>query len=189
MSITGRPKAGHKKKHFFTCTKCKHEKIGHDFYWQKLKDVKGETYFMPQSLCKECIKQMRRDDIVRRGKEINALRKIRYARRAPILRKRTSDWQKQNPEKMAAIKRVRYERLKAASDAPISIKRQRQWLLDAIQRQCQHCYYCGQQLPLESDHKIPVCRGGKNVPENIVASCRPCNAMKGTQTAQEFLSP
>ncbi len=39
------------------------------------------------------------------------------------------------------------------------------------------CQYCGD--PAENiDHVIPRSRGGEHVWENVVASCRPCNAVK-----------
>ena len=39
------------------------------------------------------------------------------------------------------------------------------------------CQYCG--APAENiDHVVPRSRGGEHVWENVVASCRPCNAQK-----------
>ena len=37
------------------------------------------------------------------------------------------------------------------------------------------CRYCGQPATVV-DHLFPVCRGGENSLENLVASCGPCNA-------------
>jgi len=44
------------------------------------------------------------------------------------------------------------------------------------------CYHCGDLLDKNTitlDHLIPQIRGGTNNPENIVASCYPCNNAKG----------
>src|SRR5476649_2779049 len=44
------------------------------------------------------------------------------------------------------------------------------------------CRYCGAKPPdvvLHCDHVHPVSRGGKNELENLVTSCRDCNAGKG----------
>lgn len=40
------------------------------------------------------------------------------------------------------------------------------------------CQYCGAAAE-NIDHVVPRSRGGEHVWENVVASCRPCNARKG----------
>lgn len=45
------------------------------------------------------------------------------------------------------------------------------------------CQYCGGTAPdvtLTVDHVIPVALGGEDVPENLVAACRDCNAGKAS---------
>lgn len=37
------------------------------------------------------------------------------------------------------------------------------------------------------DHFIPLCRGGANVRENVVACCFGCNNKKGSKTYEEFM--
>lgn len=44
------------------------------------------------------------------------------------------------------------------------------------------CQYCGEKFKvrdLNYDHVVPSVRGGRTVWENIVASCYPCNSLKG----------
>ncbi len=44
------------------------------------------------------------------------------------------------------------------------------------------CWYCGTKIELENfniDHIFPRCRGGNHSFENLVPSCRKCNASKG----------
>lgn len=53
------------------------------------------------------------------------------------------------------------------------------------------CYYC--QQPVEKggatiDHVQPKSRGGSDEIQNLVLSCKPCNAAKGNQ-AIEFYNP
>ena len=47
------------------------------------------------------------------------------------------------------------------------------------------CAYCGvkftRKIPPTRDHIIPVSKGGDNVKENIVPSCRSCNTKKGVK--------
>lgn len=51
----------------------------------------------------------------------------------------------------------------------------------------QPCAYCGSRDRIEVDHVIPFARGGKTVPENLVAACLPCNRSKGSKTPEEWL--
>ncbi len=51
------------------------------------------------------------------------------------------------------------------------------------------CHYCGKRLSgakVTIDHKIPVSRGGGDVPENKVPACISCNSAKGPMTEEEF---
>jgi 5-methylcytosine-specific restriction endonuclease McrA len=50
------------------------------------------------------------------------------------------------------------------------------------------CQYCGAVLPgpaLTFDHVVPRAQGGRTTWENIVACCRPCNALKGNRTPEQ----
>ncbi len=43
------------------------------------------------------------------------------------------------------------------------------------------CYYCGgkfKAMELTMDHLIPIVRGGKSVPGNLVPACKECNSKK-----------
>ena len=43
------------------------------------------------------------------------------------------------------------------------------------------CHYCGGMFPpdqLTMDHLVPVTRGGKSTPGNVVPACRDCNSRK-----------
>lgn len=42
------------------------------------------------------------------------------------------------------------------------------------------CVYCGAQSDLTVDHLVSRAAGGSNLPENLVAACRSCNARMGT---------
>lgn len=50
------------------------------------------------------------------------------------------------------------------------------------------CQYCGKHLPpveLTLDHVMPRARGGGSTWDNLVASCRRCNNVKGNRTPEE----
>ncbi|GMU43343.1 MAG: HNH endonuclease [Xanthomonadales bacterium] len=54
------------------------------------------------------------------------------------------------------------------------------------------CMYCGQQhlrSELTRDHVVPLSRGGRDVWENVVCACLPCNVRKGSRTPQQAGMP
>lgn len=50
------------------------------------------------------------------------------------------------------------------------------------------CWWCGKELldEYETDHVIPLARGGSNAAENIVVACPHCNRSKGTKLPHEW---
>lgn len=54
------------------------------------------------------------------------------------------------------------------------------------------CLYCGQRFArseLTRDHVVPLSRGGRDVWENVVSACLPCNVRKGNRTPQQAGMP
>lgn len=50
------------------------------------------------------------------------------------------------------------------------------------------CSYCKRALnDFHRDHKIPLCRGGRNVINNIALTCPSCNLKKNRKTEKQFL--
>ena len=47
------------------------------------------------------------------------------------------------------------------------------------------CIYCGADRP-GLDHRIPFCRGGRNIPSNVIPCCHSCNSKKGKRTETEY---
>jgi 5-methylcytosine-specific restriction endonuclease McrA len=54
-----------------------------------------------------------------------------------------------------------------------------------LNRDNRTCGYCGSREGRTVDHILPTSRGGKNTWQNTVASCDPCNQIKGNRTPQE----
>jgi len=55
------------------------------------------------------------------------------------------------------------------------------------QKHC--CWWCGKSLegrPYQTDHRVPVSRGGSDNPENIVVACVSCNGVKADLLPQEW---
>ncbi|NNE46814.1 MAG: HNH endonuclease [Rhodothermales bacterium] len=56
---------------------------------------------------------------------------------------------------------------------------------NVIRRDGFRCQYCGSRDKLTIDHVIPKSRGGRDIWENLVAACVPCNNRKGNHTPDE----
>ena len=44
---------------------------------------------------------------------------------------------------------------------------------------CQYCSSKPPLIPLEVDHILPICKGGKNDIDNLITACFDCNRGKG----------
>ncbi len=70
-------------------------------------------------------------------------------------------------------------------EAPVTVKE----ALPILERDNYRCRYCGldgresfeNALMMTVDFVVPRARKGKKTPENLVACCKPCNAIKGTK--------
>lgn len=54
------------------------------------------------------------------------------------------------------------------------------------------CLYCGQLFPraqLTRDHVLPISKGGRDIWENVVSACFPCNSRKRNRTPQQAGMP
>jgi 5-methylcytosine-specific restriction endonuclease McrA len=54
-----------------------------------------------------------------------------------------------------------------------------------MRRDGNRCQYCGSHDRLTIDHVLPKSRGGREIWENLVAACVPCNNGKGNRTPEE----
>lgn len=56
--------------------------------------------------------------------------------------------------------------------------------------QCGKCWYCQKKLTnYHVDHRIPIAKGGRNGPENLVLACPRCNQTKGAKMPWEADKP
>lgn len=115
----------------------------------------------------------------------------RYAQNPEKQREASRRWQKVNPEKKRVNNHNRRARELTAegTHTVIDIKTQ-------YQRQKGKCYYCKvkmTQIPHQSnsatvDHVVPLTRGGRNAPDNIVIACQHCNFSKHNKLPHEWAS-
>ena len=120
-------------------------------------------------------------------------------------------WRLSNPEKRRLQKRKSYfrnrDRVLAANKAWFSVNRSASNVIKKNYKHrkraassvdckkaiallhlmpfCQWCFTLLTAKP-EIDHVVPLSRGGQHIPENLVASCRSCNASKGSRLVGGF---
>jgi len=100
---------------------------------------------------------------------------------------RTAQWVKDNPEKALANCHKRRARVMGAEGtyAPADIM---------VLLEHQGCRCVGKNCTRDIsqrftiDHKMPLCRGGSNWPDNLQLLCKSCNCRKGQRTMDEWLA-
>lgn len=155
-----------------------------------------------QSWCKGCAYQVRRRWIARnrekhrgyfrkwarKNAKYNLLRGKRWRRRNPEkVRRAYRLWMRRNPEKARQINRTKKVNRRAAKLSAGGTFTTAEILM-LYRKQKGRCAYCGTRLGsrFHRDHKIPLCRKGRNVISNIALACGPCNWAKGKMTHIEF---
>lgn len=101
--------------------------------------------------------------------------------------KLTKEWIKNNPEKHKIHVKTGWQNKRARkkqaegniNSINLNIKLKNQWNL---------CFWCYDSLDdtWEVEHIIPLSRGGTNLDDNIVISCRNCNAQKNNKLPEEW---
>lgn len=101
-------------------------------------------------------------------------------------------WNKANPERTReALRRYRERNpeilaiSKALRRKLSANRKQGQLALQRVALYGGRCYYCGSEADT-IDHRIPICRGGTNLPANLVPACRSCNSRKRHRTEGEW---
>ena len=91
------------------------------------------------------------------------------------------------PEPIFVIPEIDAAALRRAREIARAAKKQRWWL---EKRNSGVCHYCGERFPprkLSMDHIVPLCRGGRTTPGNVVAACMSCNRSKDALTPAEIM--
>lgn len=100
-------------------------------------------------------------------------------------------WARDHPEAKAAIMKRGNNRYRALfAQAPGSFTKDD--LRRLLETQAYRCAnpHCRRDLldGFDTDHIIPLSRGGSHWPDNRQLLCRPCNSSKGTKTMAEWLA-
>jgi 5-methylcytosine-specific restriction endonuclease McrA len=96
---------------------------------------------------------------------------------------RQKEWRQRNPEKARAYVRSSHSKRRDASKGDSFSTAQ--WLA-LLAYHGGRCAYCGSDIRIEIDHRVPLIRGGTITIENILPACRSCNRRKNRKTEDEF---
>lgn len=92
-------------------------------------------------------------------------------------------WRQRNPQKAHAY--VRASNIKRRRTTSGEGFTSAEWLA-LLARYDRRCAYCGSDVQIEIDHRVPLMRGGSNLIDNILPACRRCNRRKHLMTEDEF---
>lgn len=82
---------------------------------------------------------------------------------------------------------VTQEALRRAREEARRAKKKRWWLDKKSAGKCHYCagFFSPEQLTM--DHIVPLARGGRSTPGNVVAACRRCNQSKSVATPADLI--
>lgn len=169
-----------------TCTKCRVSKPKTEYAKHKL----GRDGLRPR--CKDCTAA---DNAAYRARTVgqraayNAAYREQNRDRVSAYNRR---WNKENRDRVNESIRQYRQRHRARIAMAKALRRKlganRKTAELALQRVAYYggkCYYCGAEADT-IDHRIPICRGGTNLPANLVPACHSCNSRKRHRTEGEW---
>ncbi len=161
MDVVGRRASGH-------CNVCKRAK---EKEWaeknpekKKAKSVREQERIMM--------------DEERREKR-NAQHREHHEKTALTRNMQNKAWRESHPDECAAHRQNKRARV---GNDKLTVEQVRKIREDANGK----CYYCPSTNITDIEHKTPLCRGGRNIPENLCMSCEACNSSKWRRTEEEF---
>ncbi len=109
----------------------------------------------------------------------NAQHRERHAKKAELRNMQNKAWREAHPDECAAHRHNRRARIGEDKLTGEQVRKIRE---EANGK----CYYCPSMKATDLEHKTPLCRGGRNIPENLYMSCEKCNCAKWHRTEEEF---
>ena len=78
------------------------------------------------------------------------------------------------------------ETLKRERNKAKELKKSRWWQNLIQKTQCYYCQVVIEREQVTMDHVVPISRGGRSTPGNLVPACKRCNEQKRSLTATEW---
>lgn len=145
--------------------------------------------------------KVKRGEYLKHGDKIRAAVKRAYAANPERVKLRVAQWQadnhahvrawhrrwkSKNPEAVRVAGQKRRIRLRAAGADGISLTEWQQVLARFTSGGKTFCAYCGCACMPTMDHVVPLARGGRHEPGNVLPACSFCNASKGARLIHEW---
>ncbi len=121
-----------------------------------------------------------------------------YSAHKDVVKSRAKQWADSNPGRRAEIESDYRKRNRQAQNLRARNYRARQagasdgwnadlvWWNDLLVKFGYRCAYCRAEGKMTLDHVVPLVRGGKHSPENIVPACESCNYSKQDRLLEEL---
>jgi 5-methylcytosine-specific restriction endonuclease McrA len=124
---------------------------------------------------RKCQRKQRVANIEKVRESARKYARKQYATSPEKVREYSREWAAANPETGRAAKQRRRARLRDSCSPGVTPE---QWLVivETFDGRCAYCLRKG--LPLEREHVIPIKRGGRDEPDNVVPACERCNCSK-----------
>jgi len=138
--------------------------------------------YAPSKSCVECT---RAESVRRRITDPRYLVAIaRWEKANPEkVRLKSSAWRSRNRDKVNVFDQNRRARKAGAEGSHTNLEAR-----NILSDQGEMCAYCGSKDHMSLDHKVPLCRGGSNLAENLQWLCKSCNSSKGGKTHEEYMA-
>lgn len=137
-----------------------------------------ERAYFAKDMCRRCYSSYK---VKMNPISDKASKKKYYLANKDLFRLRAKEWRDANPEKfLAKCHRYRARKREATvADCEPKIK------LLSFER---FCHWCCKRFDgdREIDHVVPLSRGGKHIPDNLVAACKSCNSSKCNKLISEW---
>lgn len=145
----------------------------------------------------ERVRAWNKADRERRKDKVKAAAKVYYKKNAARICSTTKLWRENNRDRKRALHRA-YKKRHPEKNKEQQHRRRCKMLAVGIEdctakikllHQERFCHWCCAQLTPETreiDHVIPISRGGRHIPDNLVAACQSCNRSKNDRLISEW---